>query len=65
MAEDNHVIAHQAATDLFQLGSQDRAHAGMVRSLVRSRLDLSFRELAALIKKITAAILAEKKKPRS
>ncbi|MEP7124076.1 MAG: hypothetical protein ABJE95_24325 [Byssovorax sp.] len=62
LAEDHHVVAHHAATDLLQLGSGDRPHAGMVRSLVRSRLKLSYRELDALIKEIAALELPAGKK---
>jgi hypothetical protein len=36
----------------------------MVRSLVRSRLNLSFRELGALRKKLAALVQAESMKPK-
>jgi hypothetical protein len=40
--------ARNAAEDLLSIGSEERAHAGMVRSMVRTELKLRWRELMSL-----------------
>lgn len=52
LAEDDYKSARNAAEDLLSLGSERRAHAGMVRSIVRCKLKASFSDLPALAKRL-------------
>jgi hypothetical protein len=52
MFDGDLTTAQRAAEDLLALGSDTRAHAGMVRSLVRSRLHVSYGDLVKLARRL-------------
>jgi len=54
MAEEDPRTARNAVEDLLSLGSDPRAHAGMVRSIVRRKLKTSYSDLPVLAKKLAA-----------
>jgi hypothetical protein len=56
--------ARWAVEHLLSLGGEDRAHAGMVRCIVLSRLALSWPELEALVKKHGPSVSRPKKRTR-
>lgn len=55
-ALNNHDMqrAHHAVVDLLSLGAEDRAHAGMVRSIVWATLDCRWPDLERLGAKLLA-----------
>ena len=56
LALNNHDMqrAHDAVVDLLSLGAEDRAHAGMVRSIVWVKLDCRWPDLERLGAKLLA-----------
>jgi hypothetical protein len=48
LATNDFDVARSAAEDLLSLGASERTHAGMVRSIILSKLKLSWRDLVQL-----------------
>jgi hypothetical protein len=58
LASKNWVSANDAAGDLLKLGSEDRAHAGMVRSVVLTELKQSWSDLQELKRRLEEKLAA-------